>query len=106
MAARKPRRTLTPVDVTHRYRSFRTGRLENWGAMSADGVWHYRRLEMTGTPWSVEHMPTGIEGNWYGSLPAARAATADGTALAAVERIQAHERGEHAATRDPRCIRC
>ena len=103
---RKPRRELTPVDITERYRSFRSGRLENWSARSLDGIWAYRRLEMSGTPWSVEHLPTGTEGNWYGSLPAARAATADGSALADIERRLAHERGEHEAERVPACGRC
>lgn len=103
---RRPRRELTPVDITERYRSFRSGRLENWSARSLDGVWIYRRLEMSGTPWSLEHVPSGTEGDWYGSLPAARAATADGSALAYVERVQAHERGEHKAERNVFCGRC
>lgn len=105
-AARKPRRTLTPADVTRRYPSFRSGRMENWEARSRDGIWDYKRLEISGTPWVVLHRPSGLEGNWYGTLPAARAATADGTALASIERIQDHERGEHGETRDPRCVRC
>jgi hypothetical protein len=92
--------------VTARYPSFRSGRVENWEAVSADGTWKYRRLEISGTPWEVEHVPTGVVGDWYGTLTAARAATADGSALAAVERIQAHDRGEHKETRDPRCVRC
>ena len=98
--AAKPRRELTPADVTRRYPSFRSGRTENWEARSRDGVWMYRRLEISGTPWEVEHVPTGTTGNWYGTYTAARAATADGSALACVERIQAHERGEHKAERD------
>lgn len=101
-----PRRTLTPADVTRRYRSFRAGRLENWAAVSRDGVWKYERSEISGTPWAVIHVPSGIEADWYGTLTAARAATADGSALAAVERIQAHDRGEHAAERVPSCRRC
>lgn len=102
----KTRRVLTPVDVTSRYPSFRTGRMENWSAVSRDGVWKYSRVEISGTPWAVIHVPTGIEADWYGTLTAARAATADGSALACVERIQSHERGEHETARDPGCIRC
>lgn len=103
---RKPRRVLTPADVTRRYPSFRSGRMENWEARSRDGAWFYERLEISGTPWQVTHLPTETAGDWYGTLTAARAATADGSALAYVERVQAHERGEHAAERDVHCGRC
>jgi hypothetical protein len=103
---RKPRRILTPVDITARFPSFRSGRLENWSAKSRDGVWKYERIEDTGTPWSVVHVPSGIEGHWHGTLTAAREATANGSALEYVERIQAHERGEHKAERDVFCGRC
>jgi hypothetical protein len=106
MTVAAPRRTLTPVTVTARFPSFRSGRLEDWSAVSADGAWKYERLEVAGTPWQVEHAPTGTLGDWYGSLSAARAATADGSALLYVETIQAHERGEHAAQRDVGCPRC
>ena len=104
--ARRPRRELTPADVTARFPSFRTGRLEAWSAKSRDGVWAYERIEDTGTLWDAIHLPTGLSGGLYGTLSAARAATADGTALAYVERIQAHERGEHKDERDIRCGRC
>jgi hypothetical protein len=103
---RKPRRILTPVTVTARYASFRTGRVETWQAVSSDGVWRYDRLEVAGTPWMAVHLPTETEGDWYGTLTAARAATADGSALAFVELIQAHGRGGHNAERDVRCPRC
>jgi hypothetical protein len=102
---RRPARTLTPATVTRRFRSFRSGRVENWEARSDDGTWAYARLEITGTPWEARHLPSGTAGPWYGTLPDARAGTADGTALDYVERIRAHERGEH-ATRDIRCGRC
>ena len=103
---RKPRRILTPADVTRRYPAFRLGRLEAWAAVSRDGVWEYERLESSGTPWEVTPFRSGASGGWYGTLTPARAATADGSALAYVERIQAHDRGEHAAERDIRCGRC
>ena len=106
MTATADRRTLTPVAITARFPSFRSGRMENWAAESRDGVWKYERIEDTGTPWAVIHVPTGTEGDWYGSLPKARAATADGSALACVERIQAHERGDHKPERDPACVKC
>lgn len=87
MTATKTRPNLTPADVTKRFPSFRSGRLEAWEAVSRDGVWRYDRLEgVPGTPWLVVHLPTGTEGNWHGTLTAARRATADGSALADIER--------------------
>jgi hypothetical protein len=102
---RRPRRELTPADVTARFPAFRSGRVEAWAAASRDGVWKYERIEDTGTLWTVIHVPTGIEGDYYGTLTAAREATADGSALAYIERLLAHDRGEH-AERDSYCGRC
>jgi hypothetical protein len=103
----KPRRTLTPVTGITRYPSLRSGRLEAWSAVSADGVWKFERLETVRTPWSVTHVPSGIEvGSWAGTLSEAREMTANGSALADVELQTAHERGEHDAERDVRCVRC
>jgi len=73
------RRTLTPVNITEKYPSFRTGRLEIWAAESRDGIWSFKRDESPGTPWIAEHLPTGGTA-WYGTLTAARAATAGGDA--------------------------
>lgn len=103
---RRPARELTPATVTARYPSWNGRRIENWEARSDDGVWLYSRLEISGTPWEARHLPTGTNGPWYGTLPDARAGTADGSALAAVERILAHARGEHDAARNPGCLRC
>lgn len=49
--------TLIPIDAakTVRYQSLRTGRMEAWEATSKDGLWSFRRLEDTGTPWEVTH---------------------------------------------------
>lgn len=80
MAAR-----LTPVTVTARYRSPRTGRMEIWGARSEDGTYAYQRIEDTGTDWTVEHVPTATDCGLWSSLPNARRATASGEALAAVK---------------------
>lgn len=101
----RPRRPLTPADVTQRMPAFRSGRVEAWQAASRDGIWRYDRLEIAGTPWMVVHLPSSTEGSWYGTLTAARAATADGSALEYIELLWAHERGEH-AERDPFCGRC
>jgi hypothetical protein len=103
---RRPRQNLTPADVTKRFPSFRTGRLEDWQAVTRDGVWRLDRLEISGTPWMAVHLPTGTEGDWYGSKDKARAAITDGSALAYVERVLAHDRGEHTAERVPSCGRC
>lgn len=81
------RRDLTPVTVTEQYPSLRTGKVEVWAAVSKDGIWKYDRLEDTGTPWIVTHVPTGRQA-WYPSLPKARKATADGTALAYLDSRQ------------------
>jgi hypothetical protein len=105
-ATRRPRRDLTPVDITARFPSFNGGRLETWSAVSRDGMFKYERIEDTGTPWIWIHVPTGTDGPYYGTLPAARAATADGSALAYVQRILAHQRGEHEAERNVSCGRC
>jgi hypothetical protein len=102
----RTRRELTPADVTKRFPSFRSGRAEAWEAVSRDGVWAYSRLEIAGTPWEIRHLPTGTPGPWAGTLTAAREMTANGSALADVERRLAHDRGEHETERDPRCGRC
>jgi hypothetical protein len=104
--SRRPRRELTPADVTQRMPPFGGGRPQAWQARSRDGIWRYDRLEISGTPWLVVHLPTSTEGSWHGTLSAARQATADGSALEYVERLLAHGRGEHADERDPYCGRC
>jgi hypothetical protein len=81
----RTRRDLTPVDITEKHPAIRTGKVQAWAAESDDGTWAYRRLELPGTPWEVEHLPTGTDCGWFSSLPKARAATADGSALEAVE---------------------
>lgn len=106
MTATKTRRILTPADVTKRFRPFSGGRPQAWQAASRDGIWRYDRLEISGTPWLIVHLPTETEGPWYGTLTAAREATADGSALADVERRLAHDRGEHKTGRVPMCGRC
>ena len=103
---RKPPRELTPADVTRSYPAFRSGKPQAWQAASRDGIWRYDRLEIAGTPWVAVHLPTGTEGDWYGTLTVARAATADGSALAYVERLLAHDRGEHKDERETGCPRC
>jgi hypothetical protein len=103
----KPRRTLTPIAEPVRYPSFRSGRAEDWAAVSADGVWKYERLEEVRTPWSIQHVPSGVEvGTWAGTLAEAREMTANGSALADVELQLAHQRGEHDAERNVGCVRC
>lgn len=79
---------MTALDPTKtiRYRG-RTGRPEIREAVSADGVWTYIRLEERGTPWDVEHNPTGRVLRYAAtSLPSARRSTADGSILADLDR--------------------
>lgn len=84
------RRTLTPVTVTERYPTHRSGQMQAWAAVSTerseDGrpVWEYNRIEDKGTPWLARYVPTG-ESVLMPSLPKARAATADGSALACIK---------------------
>jgi len=76
----------TPVTVTERHPSFRSGRLEIWAAVSTDGTYTYNRIEDTGTLWAVEYVPEHTDCGLFSSLPKARRATASGEALAAVNR--------------------
>ena len=85
MTSTRTPRKLTPVTVTGRHPAFRSGRSEIWSAVSTDGDYTYNRIEDTGTPWAVEHVPTGTDCGLFSSLPKARRATADGSALAAVK---------------------
>lgn len=74
-------RPMTPVVITERHPAFRTGRTEIWAAVSKDGDWIYNRIEEGGTPWAVEHVPTSTDCGLFSSLPKARRATADRSAL-------------------------
>lgn len=78
---------MTPVR-TQRFRNRRTGRMEVWSAVSTDGVWTYVRLESPGTPWQVHHVPTD-RSYLDRSLPRARRATDDGTALRYLDQFAA-----------------
>lgn len=68
---RAPKKPLTPVNQPSK-----------WEAVSTDGRWLYRWMDEPGTPWQVEYVPAPTD-QWvfYGSLLAARRATADGSAL-------------------------
>ena len=67
---------LDPVKFV-RCLNLRTGRREIWEATSADGQWTYQRVEDTGTPWDVCHIPTSKEKLGFPSLLAARRWTAE-----------------------------
>lgn len=81
------RRLLAPLDAacTRKGPSFRTGRLEVWSAVTADGLWLFERTEDTGTPWRITHLPTR---GWLlaESLPRAREQVASGWAWSEVAR--------------------
>jgi hypothetical protein len=53
-------------------------RPELWQAGSVDGLWTYERLDDTSTPWRVMYVPTGQTVDGYGTISAARRATAGG----------------------------
>jgi hypothetical protein len=86
MTAAVTLRELTPVRVTGICTSGRSGRRTPREAASLDGLWTYHRLEIDGrVVWATEHVPSGAEADWTRTLEEARAATASGAALAAVE---------------------
>lgn len=76
--SRQARRALTALDPNTlvRRRPLNGGAAQIRDAVSADGVWRYHRVEMVGTPWRVEHLPSGRD-TWFDSLPESRAWTAD-----------------------------
>jgi hypothetical protein len=83
-----------------------TQRSECWGARTTDGVWDFEREESPGTPWVVIHRETRETVHLCGTLRGCRWFVAAGHAQAALERQQAHERGQHAAQRDSWCVKC
>jgi hypothetical protein len=79
---------------------------ECWGAETLDGIWAFEREESPGTPWLICHRESGIVAGQCSALRGCRAFVAAGHAEAALERLQAHDRGDHAAARDSWCVRC
>ena len=81
-------------------------------AQTGDGLWAFEREDSPGTPWLVYHLPSCRDGSYAmpvhltGTLRACREYVAAGHAQASLERLQAHERGEHNAARDSWCGRC
>lgn len=73
---------LAPVVKTDFAASFRTGRRECWAARTTDGAWAMTRLDITGTPWAVVHIPTGADMALKGSLRACREYIGSGRAAA------------------------
>lgn len=57
---------------TVRRPAFRTGRMEMWEATSADGKWHFERIEDIGTPWEITHVDFPGWSALSPSLPKAR----------------------------------
>lgn len=80
-------RQLTPVTITERHRNTRSGKLETAAAASKDGAWFYNRTQDGKNDWWTEHVQTGRMA-LYGSLSGARAATADGSALAYLDDLE------------------
>lgn len=85
MTAKTPH---TPITVTSKATNLRNGRTEIWEAISTDGEWGYKREEGPGTPWVVIHRQTD-RWTFYPSLPKARRATADGSALSYLDAEEA-----------------
>lgn len=84
---------MTPIVITRTAGRLSTTRpgtrvshREIWEARSTDGTWTYVRLEEPGTPWRVEHAPTGYV-DYFSSLPRARRWTASDGAMACMKRV-------------------
>jgi hypothetical protein len=79
---------MTLLDPTKTVRrANRRGQLQVWEATSADGKWLYLRGDETGTPWHLEHLPTGrVVLFAAATLTGARRCTASGWALAELDR--------------------
>ena len=111
------RPTLAPIVKTDFARRITYGgrglteRKECWGARTADGLWLFDREDSPGTPWLVYRAP-GTEGGEYGgpvsmfgTLRGCRWYVASGNAQADLDRLLAHNRGEH-AERNRQCRKC
>ena len=72
--------TLAPVTVTCRRPNLRTGKTETWAVETVDGLWRAERIEASGTPWELVHVPSGLPAGLYGSLRKVRRAIADNSA--------------------------
>jgi hypothetical protein len=102
-------RTAAPLAEVSKTRFLPTrgGSVQCWSAVTTDGLWGFDREDMPGTPWSVTHLPTGtVVDRYVGTLDDCRAYVASGEALADLERLRAHERGEHESERDRACVKC
>lgn len=105
----KPRIPLAEVVKT--YSNALSGARVCTGATTADGKWGMEQLEDDRTTWFVVRLPDVPEGkktvvsNCRGTLNDCRAYIAGGYAQADLDRLQAHERGEH-RDHDPACAKC
>jgi hypothetical protein len=110
--ATKTSTPLAPIIKTRMHKRFIrrgtavTEKAECWGAETADGVWAFDREDSSGTPWLIIHKASRIMVSMGGNLRSCRAYVAAGHAQRDLERLQAHERGEHNDTRDSWCNRC
>jgi hypothetical protein len=78
-----------------------------WGARTRDGEWGMDRLEDKTTSWEVVYRPTStVVADFLASLRQCRLYVGSGAAQQDLERLQAHERGEHEHERDGECERC
>jgi hypothetical protein len=84
---------------------------ECWGAQTADGIWDLTREDDVDTNWLTYHRPSVADGTCerpvglHANLRACRAYIASGQAQAALDRMKAHQRGEH-VERDSWCVMC
>lgn len=102
--APKPKPSLAPLG--HVWKDYTSpGVYEVVKAVTADSEWLFERAE-DGT-WNAGHLPTEtVVKAGLRTLRACRVYAGSGKAATDLERIQAHERGEHDAQRDKACARC
>jgi hypothetical protein len=83
---------LPKVTKESRPTRFRNGKTQQqcWAATTVDGVWRIERQDDVNTVWVITHCASGFEvPQWFGTLPRALAAIADGYADSTLPTVNA-----------------
>lgn len=81
-----------------------TKRKKAWQARTEDGEYEFYRNETRRESWAPFHASTRTELRWQPSLDDCATYVQSGRAAEDLDRVLAHQRGEHANARDPRCL--